>query len=251
MKLLPLLIGAILLSAGYARASDVNSPAATALKTLQTGYPTKCGWFIGVGIGGSAGAVTTNIQGTQIVQGDLGLNGGYTCPFGTYGFWFVEASGGIANLNAGTTLANTGTGISGLNLNGPAVFMERFAFGSPLNQMLGGLLPSGTNFLTALNAAMPSVPLLPTGVTLSPANIYMFAGVVEADYGASLGLINQHQWMVSPIIGVGNLARASNNVMLDTWAGFQFGSTNSICPGGGSACAKLGNMVRVGTSLKY
>ena len=251
MKLLRILVAAILLSPAISHASDVNAPPLPPLKALSTGYPTKCGWFFGVGIGGSAGAVTTNVQGTQIVQGDLGINGGYTCPFGQYGFWFLEASGAIANLNGGTMLANTGTGITGINLNGPAVFMERFAAGSPINAMLGGLLPSGTNFLTGLNAAMPSVPLLPAGVTLSPANAYVFAGIVEADYGAiTLGGTN-HQWMISPIIGVGSLARASNNVMLDVWAGFQFGSTNSICPGGGNACAKLGNMVRVGTSLKY
>ena len=230
-------------------AGDIASP----LKAqASVGYPTRCGFYYGIGTGGSAGAVTTNISGTQIVQGDLDAMVGYTCPFATYGFWFVEGQGGIANLNGGTILNNAGSGIP-INLTGPAVFIERFGAGSPLNAILGGLLPSGgANFLTGLQAAMPSVPLLPAGVTLSPANMYAFAGLVEADYGATItGIASSHQWMVSPMIGIGNLQRASNNVMLDTWAGFQFGSTNSFCAGGTTACAKLGNMVRIGVALKY
>jgi hypothetical protein len=219
----------------------------------QAGYPsTHCGFYYGIGVGGNAGAVTTNVSGTQIVQGDLSANVGYTCPFATYGFWFAEIQGGISNLNGGTILANTGTGIGGINLNGPAVFIERFGAGSPLNALLGGLLPSGNNFLNALQAAIPSVPILPAGVTLSPANMYAFVGLVEADYGATLGVLSGHQFMVSPLLGIGNLQRASNNLAVDTWAGFQFGSTSSLCLGGlPGACNRLGNMIRVGTSLKW
>jgi hypothetical protein len=225
----------------------------TKASVWPTGFPsTKCGFYYGVGIGGNAGAVTTNISGTQIVQGDLSANVGYTCPFAQYGFWFVEGQAGISNLNAGTMLANTGTGIGGINLNGPAVFIERAGAGSPINTLLGGLLPSGSNFLTALQAAMPSIPILPAGVTLSPASPYAFVGLVEADYGATLtGVSNAHQWMVSPLIGIGNIQRASNSVAIDTWAGFQFSSSNSLCVGSTTACGKLGNMVRVGTSLKF
>jgi hypothetical protein len=252
---LPILAIALAFMSTSAFAADVATKAAP----MAVGYPTKCGFYYVIGIGGSAGAVNTSIAGTQIVQGDLDALVGYTCPFGTYGFWFVEGQGGIANLNGGIILnglSNNGTtnsgGIPGINLNGPAVFIERFGAGSPINAMLGGLLPAGSNFLTSLNAALPSVPLLPAGVTLSPANIYAFAGIVEADYGATVtGVTGSHQWMVSPIIGLGNLQRASNNVMLDTWAGFQFGSTNSLCVGGQLMCAKLGNMVRVGSSLKF
>ena len=93
---------------------------------------------------------------------------------------------------------------------------------------------------------------LPAGVTLSPASPYAFVGLVEADYGATLtGVTSAHQWMVSPLIGIGNIQRASNSVAIDTWAGFQFSSANSLCVGSTTACGKLGNMVRVGTSLKF
>jgi hypothetical protein len=98
--------------------------------------------------------------------------------------------------------------------------------------------------------ALPSIPLLPAGVTTSPGNGYVFAGLVEQDIGAQIGLLHGHQWVVAPLFGIGLLTRASNNVMIDTWAGVQTNS-QSFCPGGGSACAKLGNMARIGVSFKY
>jgi len=249
MKLLKklLLATAAVLIAGVALAADLP------LKTAQIGYPTRCGFYYGVGIGGNAGAVKTDVTGTQVVEGDIDAMVGYTCPFGGYGFWFAEVQGGISNLNGGTILNNASSG-GGLPINftGPATFIERFGAGSPINALLGGLLPAGNNILNAFQSALPSVPLLPPGITLSPANLYAFVGIVEGDYGATLtGIASSHQWMVSPMIGLGNLARASNNVMIDTWAGFQFGSMNSFCIGNTLACGKLGNMVRVGSSLKF
>jgi hypothetical protein len=47
------------------------------------------------------------------------------------------------------------------------------------------------------------------------------------------------------------LTRLSNNVVLDTWAGWQMTATNSVCLGGDRQCVKPGNMIRIGTSLKY
>src|SRR5579859_5227337 len=218
-----------------AMASDVSGPAAAINKALTAGYPTtRCGFYYGVGTGGNAGAVNGANVGTQIVQGDLDAMVGYTCPIGAAGFWFVEAQGGFANLNGST---------NGLALSGPAVFVERFAAGSPINSIMA-------NPFTSLNASMPSIPLLPTGITTSPGNGYFFGGIVEQDIGAQIGTMSGHQWVVAPIVGLGLLTRASNNVMIDTWAGWQMNS-NSFCPGGGTACAKLGNMARVGVSFKY
>lgn len=231
--MLALIAGSLAIAAMPAKAADVATKAPSAF--LTAGYPTKCGFYYGIGTGGNAGSVNGAAVGTQIVQGDIDAVVGYTCPFATYGFWFVEGQGGFSNLNGSA---------NGLSLSGPAVFIERFGAGSPVNQLLGGLLPAN------LNPALPSIPLLPAGITTSPGNGYLFAGLVEQDIGAQIGLNSGHQWVVAPLIGAGLLTRASNNVMIDTWAGWQMNS-NSFCPGGGNACAKLGNMARVGVSLKY
>jgi hypothetical protein len=225
------LILALSLLASPAMAADIPLKAAP----LYAGYPVKCGYYFGVGIGGNAGAVNGAAVGTQIVQGDIDGMVGYTCPFAVNAFWFAEVQGGISGLNGNT---------NGLALSGPGVFIERAGIGSPINALLGSLIPTG------LSPSLPSIPLLPAGITTSPSNAYLFAGIVEQDIGAQIGALSGHQWVVAPIVGLGALTRASNNVMIDTWAGWQMNS-NSFCPGGGTACAKLGNMARVGVSFKY
>jgi hypothetical protein len=217
-----------------AMAGDISGPAAIS-KALTAGYPTKCGIYYGIGTGGNAGAVNGGAVGEQIVQGDIDAIVGYTCPFAKDAFWFAEGSFGFSNLNGSQ---------NGLALSGPMVAVERVGVGSPLNTLLGSILPAN------LNPSLPSIPLLPAGVTVSPSNGYLFAGLVEQDIGAQIGALSGHQWVIAPMLGAGFLTRASNNVMIDTWAGWQMNS-NSFCPGGGSACAKLGNMARIGVSLKY
>jgi hypothetical protein len=217
----------------FAYAGDLATKAINS--AMSAGYPTKCGFYYGIGTGGNAGAVNGAAVGTQIVQGDLDALIGYTCPFAQNAFWFAEGSFGFANLNGSS---------NGLALSGPMVAIERVGVGSPLNNMIGGILPA-SNFPT-----LPSIPALSNGVTVSPGNGYLFAGMVEQDIGAQIGLLSGHQWVVAPIIGAGMLYRTSNQAMIDVWAGWQMNS-NSFCPGGGSSCAKLGNMARVGVSFKY
>lgn len=244
MKLRTLLLGLISLVAlegwlapafGGDIASPSNSPAVKAINNAFTsGYPTKCGAYYGLGTGGNAGAVNGAAVGTQVVQGDLDALIGYTCPFAGNAFWFVEGQFGFSNLNGSS---------NGLALSGPLVAIERVGAGSPLQQYFQGILP---------NLNFPAVPSTPSfnGATAGAPQSYAFAGLVEQDISAQIGLLSGHQWVVAPIIGVGMLTRYSNQMMVDTWAGWQMNS-NSFCPGGGNACAKLGNMARVGVSLKY
>lgn len=205
---------------------------------LVSGYPVGCGFFYGLGTGGNAGAVKGAAVGTQIVQGDINALVGYTCPFATDAFWFVEGSFGFANLNGDT---------NGFSLSGPMVAIQRFGVGSPVNAIFN---PFGNSL------SLPSLPVLPVGVTVAgTAKPYVFGAIVEQDIGAQIFDANgvqlkSHQWVVAPMLGAGLLSRLSNGVVADTWAGWQMNS-NSFCPGGGNICGKLGNMVRVGVSLKY
>jgi hypothetical protein len=230
-----ILIAAFLVSAFLvpgAKAADFSTKAIS--NSLSAGYPlAKCGVYYGFGTGGSAGAVDGAVVGTQIVQGELDALVGYTCPFAASGFWFVEGSVGFDNINGS---------VNGLALSGPLVLMQRAGAGSPINGLFN---PFGANL------SMPSLPALPNGVTAGPANGYFFAGLVEQDISAQVGLdAHSHQWVIAPMIGAGLLTRLSDGVVVDTWAGWQMNS-QSFCPGGGGSCAKLGNAGRVGVSFKY
>jgi hypothetical protein len=231
MKLRALVMALGLLSpAAYAADLPTKAP-----NIFTSGYPTKCGGYYGIGTGGNAGAVNGAAVGTQIVQGDLDALIGYTCPFAGNAFWFVEAQGGFSNLNGGS---------NGLALTGPAMFIERAGVGSPIQQYLSGILPN-------LNLpALPSIPAL-SGVTANAGpQSYLFAGLVEQDISAQiLGAPSGHDWIIAPMIGAGLLTRYSNNMVVDTWAGWQMNATQSVCTGMG--CVKPGNMARVGISLKY
>lgn len=226
--------------AAVALAASILSPAFAADLVTKAplssagGYPTKCGFYYGLGTGGSAGAVNDAAIGTKIVQGELDAIVGYTCPFSTNGFWFVEGSAGFNNLNGS---------VNGLAMSGPLVLMQRVGAGSPINALFN---PFGNTL------AIPSLPLLPPGVTTSPATPYVFAGLVEQDIATQIGLDqHSHQWLIAPMLGAGLLTRLSNGVAVDTWAGWQMNS-QSFCPGaGGNGCGRLGNAVRAGVAFKY
>lgn len=216
------------LSASAAIAADLPTKA-----PAYVGYPsTKCGFYYGVGTGGSAGAVEGAVVGTQIVQGDLDGLLGYTCPFLQSSFWFAEASVGFTNINGN---------VNGLALSGPLVAIQRVGAGSPINALFN---PFGNSL------SLPSLPALPNGVTAGPANGYFFAGLVEQDITAQLASGNVKQWAISPMVGFGLLTRLNQGVVIDTWAGWQMNSQGFL-PGCGGSCAKLGNAARVGVSFKY
>lgn len=212
-----------------ALAADLPTKAAA-----YVGYPTTNGFYYGIGTGGNAGAVSGGAIGTQIVQGELDAIIGYTGKFAGNAFWFAEMQGGFSNLNGNS---------NGFSLSGPGVFVERVGVGSPINNLLN-ILPS-FNF-----PSVPTLPVLPAGITASPGNLYLFAGLVEQDFGILTASATGHNWILSPLIGTGILTRLSNNVVLDTWAGWQMTATNSVCLSSGQ-CVRPGNMVRIGTSLKY
>lgn len=224
-------IGLAVVLGGSAFAADVANKA-----PVYSGYPTtKCGFYYGLGTGGSAGAVNGAVVGTQIVQGDLDAIVGYSCPFSATAFWFVEGSVGFNNINGSA---------NGLALSGPLVLMQRVGAGSPINAVFN---PFGNNL------ALPSLPLLPIGITAAANPLpYVFAGIVEQDITAQVALNNTtKQWVIAPMIGIGLLTRLNGNAsVIDTWAGWQMNS-QSFCPGGGTTCAKLGNTGRVGVSFKY
>lgn len=211
-----------LLSTSSALAADM---AIKAIDNAIKGYPySKCGIYYGIGTGGSVTGTNSGVVGEKIVQGELDALVGYSCPLGAAGFWFIEGSAGVNNLNGS---------VNGLALTGPLVLIQRAGVGSPINSYF----PSFGNGLS-----LPSLPILPNGVSAGPANGYFFAGMVEQK-------VNQ-DWLIAPIIGVGLLYRLSDGVVADTWAGWQMNS-QSVCFGAGLGCGRSGNGARVGVAFKY
>jgi hypothetical protein len=216
----------LLAAAGIALAQPVWA-ADLPTKAFGNAFPsTKCGMYYGLGTGGSATSVTGASVGTQQIGGELDAIVGYTCPLGATGFWFVEGSIGVNNFNGS---------VNGFAASGPLVLIERAGAGSPLNALIN---PFGNSL------AVPSLPLLPMGVTAGPALPYFFAGMVEQQ----LDVATSKQWLIAPLVGAGFIYRLSNGSVADVWAGAQLQS-QSICTFG--TCGHSGNGGRVGVAFKF
>ncbi len=202
---------------------------------MQLGpYPTNgCGIYYGVNAQNSALPVTGGAVGENIIGGDIGGTLGYTCANPTT-FWFVETMADFQNLNGSQ---------NGFGLTGPFHAEQRIGFGSPLNSMIGSL-PGFSNLPTA-----PPIPGLPVGVTAGSPLGYAWAGVSEDDISAQFGVTTAHDWLISPELGIGMKTHLSNNVEVDTWAGFKLES-NAICLGAGG-CPKLGVGPVAGVAFEY
>lgn len=201
------IITAALLIASGASAADLPTKA----KQINpfAGYATGgCGAFFGLNTMGGAGAMTgTNVPGASVIQGDIGATIGYGCPLGTTAgnFWFVESSFDFANYNGAA---------NGLSVTGPAHFEQKVAIGSPLSSLVD-LFPGLTSGL-----AVPSLPMLPAGITTGPQYPFLFASLHEQDVSFQLpvALTQGKEWLISPGIGIGLETRATNGVVLDVSA---------------------------------
>jgi hypothetical protein len=205
-----------LLASSAASAADLKAPA-------PSGYPyTSCGVYFGIDTAAISGSTS---------QGEIGGVVGYSCPLGAQAFWFVEGMFNYTNLS---------TTNNGLALTGPVSLEQRIALGSPLSNLLG-LFPS-------LNLQVPTLPLLPTGVTVTTAHPYMFGAFHEQDISASVGLSSNKAWEFSPGFGVGVINQLSNGVALDVFTEAQF-QTQAYCVG--VQCTTKSTLLRVGMALKY
>jgi opacity protein-like surface antigen len=247
-KFLP---AAIMAAAVWSPVMAADLPKALPIKAIQPYDMSKCGPYVGVNTIGSAGGVNaTNgvavAPGTQVVQGGIGGTFGYGCPIGAatssgQSFWFIEGMADVTNVNGNA---------NGISLSGPAAFTERFGVGTPINNLLGLILPAGN----AGNPAVPNLPVLPSGITAGAGNPYFFFALHQTDISASLGLANGREWQFSYGGGLGNRYRLSNGVVADTWAEYQAAPTsNSLCvgPAGSTACARFGSKAMVGVALLY
>jgi opacity protein-like surface antigen len=234
-RFLLLTIAAAMLFAGAAQAADVATKATPF--TGFSAYPTKCGLYYGLGTMGSSGSVSSPVVGTQVVQGAIGLNVGYTCPVGASGgYWFADGFGAFANLN-GTT--------NGFNPTGPAQFMERFGFGAPVTLLIS-LIPG----LSSLQNAVPSLIPLPAGTNIVTTSPYIAGAFHQDDTGVSVGLASNKSYLFSGGFQVGTKTRISNGLVLDNFAEYTLPSTE-VCVGVLPGCVKRGSEIRLGALIQW
>ena len=235
-----ILLAALLASAPIGAASAADLP----VKALPRTIPLSgCGLYMGLGTSGVAGVVKDSpVPGASIVQGELGVNIGYTCTTGTAGgFWFVEGQANWVNANGAT---------NGLSLSGPIDLFQRVGVGAPMITQFFSVIPG----LGGLQP--PGLPILPVGVTAGPAVPYLYAGVHEQDISAQfiLGdgttLGSNREWMVAPEIGIGMWTRLSNSVIADVYAGYKI-QTTGVCLGFTSICPALGNSWTAGVRFDF
>jgi hypothetical protein len=229
-----LIILAAMACFGAAHAADMPVKTKAFADPFAKGYPyTGCGAYYGIDTAGDGGKLNvSNAPGAATVQGEIGAVLGYSCAASASTFWFVESMFNFANLNGQA---------ASLSLSGPASFEQRVAFGGPLSTML--------NLFPTLNLPLPTLPVLPTGVTVTTTHPYLFVGVHEQDISATVGPASHGAWAFSPGFGVGMINQLSNNVAADVYTEAQL-REKAICTLA-IACANLGTTYRVGFSLKY
>lgn len=207
------------------------------------------GIYLGVNTMGAAGAVANSpVAGESIVQGEIGVTVGYTGTFGpcvpgvASPFWAVEGRFDLTNLN--------GSSAPGLSLSGPVHLQQRLLYGNPaITQMLGSIPGLGA-FST------PSLPVLPSGVTVTTTIPYIGIAVNEQDVSAQLVMSDgttfatNKVWEVTPEFQVGMWNRLSNTVVVDVHAGYQIQS-QGICFGSSSLCPAIGNRWTAGVSFDF
>ncbi len=227
-----LLIAAVL--SAFAMPAVAADMAVKGLRPIGPYPTTGCGAYYGIDALASASTVKNAPVGDTVIGGDIGGSFGYTCATSPSSFWFVEVIADFQNLNGSQ---------NGLALTGPAHLEQRAGFGGPLNAMLPSLFPN-------LNLpAVPSLPVLPAGVTAGTANGYIYAAINEDDISAKFGNTANRQWIITPEAGLGMLTRLSNNVVADVWAGMKLES-QAICLGN-VTCPKIDKGFVTGVAFKY
>ena len=232
MRKLLLLLGMMSLATSAEAQSIVNKS--------PVGYPSKCGWYVGINAEAGAGTVpNAPVAGTNVFGGDIGAGVGYACNVGGFPY-FAEALVDYQNLNAGS--------VGGFSMTGPVHLEQRVGVQTPLLQFFPAL-----GFPTT--GTPPNLPVLPPGATVTgAAQNYFYGAVNEDDISAGIGVATGRAWLVSPEIGTGFLfplkVSTGAAMVADTWAGVEL-QTNSVCLGATGMCPKLGTRYKTGVSFKF
>jgi hypothetical protein len=213
-RLLAVLAGVMFASASYAADLPVKAP-------VQMGYPVGAGFYYGLAAIGDATTIPGGPSGAAQLQAGGGLVVGYTFPI-SGSFAFIEGSAYIENVN--------GAG-NGFSLSGPVKFQQTVGFGvDGILQTIAGMAP-----FNSATPSLPSLPLLPAGVTTVGQHMYVHATIEEADVTArfvtpTVGSFSNREWTIRAGGGIGLLNRLSNNTVIDLRT-TAFADSTELCVG--------------------
>jgi hypothetical protein len=233
-----LLAAIAFLAASLSGAGAADLPA-KAKPQMNIGYPLACGFYYGLEALGGGSTITNGPVGATQIQGAAGILAGYTCPF-SGSFWFAEASFDIQNLNGSS---------NGFSIKGPLKFEQTVAVGADaILAVLGNLAPFGN----LSGFALPSLPLLPSGVTAGPQHSYIHGTADEQDISSQYSpmLAVGSAWLFRGGGGIGMLSRLSNNAVIDVRA-TGFLQSSDFCLSHGAGCPALGAGFEVNTAVKF
>jgi hypothetical protein len=233
-----------------AQAADLPNPFPVKAPAA-VGYPVGSGFYYGLAVVGDASSIQGAPVGTSLLQGGGGLVVGYTWPI-SGSFVFAEAAGYIENINGGGGVNTAGAGglLSGFSLSGPVKFQETVGFGADgLLKTVAGLAPFG-----GITPAMPSLPVLPVGVTAIDTHLYFHVSAEQADVTAqfvtpTIGSLSNREWTFRAGGGVGILNRLSNSTVVDVRTTV-YAPTTEICVGP-FGCPKQGVGVQQMIAVKW
>jgi hypothetical protein len=236
--------GAVLGGVPLASAADLPAKAPVITNAFAGGYPyDRSGFFFGIFTEGGGGSVNGSVPGV----GSASLTTTSAGVGGTLGYaWASKGSPVAVSVEADFGWTNINGSTQGFSFSGPAVFEQRFVVFSPLATLMA-MLPNLPNL-----GAVPPFPALPAGVTASPMQLGLFAGVREADISTNFpGLASNREWRISPEIGLMAMEQLSNNVAARAWVKTVF-PDKGVCAGPvQGACAGLGQQVIVGVGFYY
>ena len=232
-----------LLAIAPASAADVATKAPRS-NPLFKAYPYQTsGFFFGIYSEGGGGSVNGSVPGV----GSASLTTTSAGVGGTVGYAWGRPDSNVAySVEADFGWTNFNGSVQGFSLSGPASFEQRFVAFTPLSSVLS-LLP---NF-SALGT-VPPFPVLPAGVTASNLQLGLMAGIDENDISPNfVGLPQNREWRVAPMIGLIAMEQLSNGVALRSWIKTVF-PDKSVCLGPiPNACAGLGQQIKVGVGLYF
>jgi hypothetical protein len=234
-------------------AADMPIYKAAAPTNFFSGYPSGSGFYFGAngamatgkanGVDATTAASNSGALVTQ--QGEVGLTVGYTWALsGQPVWWAIEGTFDFSNIN-GTTGSTAGGTLPAISVGGPADFTQIAILGAPW-ATVAALIPNFGNL------SFPTLPALPTGVTASPGNIYLFLGTYEQDVSANFGLGSGQEWLVGLTTGVGTRWLLTNKTALDLRFEYR-APTQSTCVNNlmFQGCAGLGSAYMARTSVLF
>lgn len=228
------------------RAADVLPVKALPSFGLSSAYPYQSsGVFFGAFTEGAGGSVSATVPGVgpsslTTTTGAIGGTIGYA--WGRKGSaiaYSVEADFAVTNFNGNNT---------GLSLQGPLMFEQRFVVFAPWANLMAAL-PAFPNLFSG--AVLPPFTPLAPGVTASNLQMGIAAGVREKDISTSFaGLGANKVWRIEPVIKLIAMEQWSNGTAVRAWVGVALPDKGKVFGPAGSSVV-LGPEVLAGVGAYF